>query len=115
MLRGIHRLGEHLTEVTRLSVLCPSAGVKHCGKNIPEVVLASTFSADYTVYPYAYASAAITSTHLFQSERKFRTGLHADSGSDASHRAVHHGEGKKNHAAGLGNVMCADIVAFDVR
>ncbi len=103
------------TELAAVALLSANAGVQEDCENIPEVVLASTFSADYTVYPYAYVSAAISDTHPFHPKGEFGPGLHADSGSDASHRVIHHGEREKNHATCLGNVMCADFVAFDVR
>ena len=101
-------------ELRGLAMLYLACSVGTDTKNIPEVVLASTFSADYTVSPYAYASVPITSTRPFQPKRKFGTRLHADSGGDAAHRAFHHGERQKNHAVGLGNVMRAGFVAFDV-
>lgn len=114
MLRGIHRLGGVRAEVPEPSRLCPTRRPAPFAGNFPEVVLASKFSADYTVDPYAYASAAITGILSFSPQGECILGLHADSGSHAPNRPVHHGEGKKNHAVGLGDVMCAGFVAFDV-
>ena len=64
--------------------------------------------------PYAESIPASGSTIRPLSARKFVAGLHAGSLGHVAHRSFHRGEGKTNHATGVGDVVCPGIVALYV-